>query len=188
MLKTVLLVQPSMTQERLWYSLLTSQHLRVLCESHNSDLKSSLRARAQGEVELPALAIVEVGTLQPDLATFCQWCRQYSPQLQILLTRDECDRVTAEMRQWAQSQGASDFLPSFEPKAFAAQAFPAVQCALGWMGIRELDRPALAKAIAALLDLDRISPAKPATSKPIEPSADDADRDLPPRKFRGISY
>ncbi|MBD3880650.1 response regulator [Phormidium tenue FACHB-886] len=112
--KFVLMVQPMSHQGAIWQAILRSQQLSVIWEASDVDLLYSLNRLKAAKVSLPDLLLIDTRIQRFNPYAACRRCRQYHPELKILLINGAQKEVTPAEREWAIVQGAVDLLPRIQ--------------------------------------------------------------------------
>lgn len=110
--RTVLMLQTSALQGKVWQEVLASQKVTAVHLSPTTDLAQLLTQRATEDI-LPDLLLLDMTGLQDNPYHFCRWCRDTYPQVKVMLMSGKRADISASERKWAVHQGAVDLLPGF---------------------------------------------------------------------------
>jgi hypothetical protein len=107
---SVLMVQGSIEQGKIWQEIFNSMNLSILWEDSSASLKQALEERALSNT-LPRLLLIDVNAYA-NAYHFCRWCRQTLPQVQIFLLDSVRKEISNIERQITIKQGVLNFLPA----------------------------------------------------------------------------
>lgn len=163
--KSVLLVQSSDAQAKIWQEILLTfgvsvQYQKQLSQPQNDEVETLITTLD----ELPDLLIADVDALKPNPYGFCRWCRDQHPHLRIILTRSDHQEIFDSEKRWAVQQGAFNFLPGFpeeSPWTSLPDIAARVDCVLQAINSQVLQEGTLEPILRALMQK---SSSKPRTS------------------------
>lgn len=147
-----LMIQPNRLQGFIWKMILKSQNIAVIWESPNTDLQDNLTQIKQAGLTLPDLLILDNQCLGENPYEFCRWCRDYYPELKVILTSTSQREISAPERDWTIQQGAADLLPGFQRNNLVSSATASLKRVIDVLGTTEINDGAL---ISVLLKLRR---------------------------------
>lgn len=116
MATSVIIVQISEDQERLWQAVLESQGLEVTIKSPQEDITQYLKELKQSGKQLPSLVLMDMGVTTRDSSSLqavgvCRWCAETKSGTQVILNNSKQDQILPLKRRWATRLGAADLLP-----------------------------------------------------------------------------
>jgi predicted component of type VI protein secretion system len=160
--KSVLLVQSSDSQAKIWQEILltfgiSTQYKKQLNQPINDEIETPITDLD----ELPDLLIAEVDTLKPNPYEFCRWCRDHHPHLRIILTRSDRQEIFESEKRWAIQQGAFSFLPGFpqeSPWASLPDVAERVECVLQAINSQILQEGTLEPILRSLMQKSILNP------------------------------
>jgi CheY-like chemotaxis protein len=153
--KFLLMIQPMGRQGALWQAVLRSQGLTVIWEHPDVNLPDSFRHLRGVQVPLPDLLLIDTRIQTVNAYSLCRWCRQYYPEVQVVLVNGGQKEISAAEREWAICQGAADLMPRFQRERLVSGAVARVRRILDLLDQSTLDSGAL---VYALLGASREPP------------------------------
>jgi CheY-like chemotaxis protein len=148
--KLVLMVQATRIQGIIWQAVLHSQNLAVIWESTHTHLGESLdHLKASGSA-LPDLLLIDMRIPNFNAYAFCRWCREYHPEIKIILTNNSPREITPSERQWAINQGAADLLVGFQQHNLVSSVAVAVKRTLEILHEHPLNNGALVSILLVI--------------------------------------
>lgn len=159
--KLVLMVQPNRLQGAIWQAVLKSQQITVIWEVADANLPESFGQLKQAGLRLPEVLLLDAQSPGLNPLMFCRWCREYHPDVQVVLTDHTQREIPSYERRWALYQGAADFLPGFQRQNFVSSVAEAVKRILELLDNHPLNNGALISVLLAMKrQLDIRSPQK----------------------------
>lgn len=150
--KLVLMIQPNRLHSLIWQTVLKSQKIPAIQESADSDLSNSLSELDQAGLTLPDLLLIDINHIGFNPYSFCRWCRDNYPNVQVVLTNSNQVLISPPERQWAINQGAADLLPGFQIDNLVSSVATATKRLLEILDNPRFDNAAL---IGTLLKMKR---------------------------------
>lgn len=166
--KFVVIVFPLGLQGKIWATVLRSQGISVIWESHDVSLPQTLTTLKRQD-GLPDLLIVDtrLHNLQP--YHLVRWTRDYCSELGVVLVNGAQTDIAPAERQWALLQGASDLLPRFKSASLVSSAVANLRKVLDLLNTMPLHQRSL---VTALLKLGVGPRSQQATTpEPVDPVA-----------------
>ena len=146
--KSVLLLQPSKFQALVWRLALSSQQISVLWGPTNTELPQIISQLDAAGIKRPDLLLVdlEVGNAYE----ICQWCREYCPNIKVVLTSALQQEISPTERQWAIHQGAEELLTGFQEQKLLKSVVTKVRRVLEILNGTSPQETALIQSIRSL--------------------------------------
>jgi CheY-like chemotaxis protein len=117
--KLVLLLQGSHFQGKIWHELLSACEIFVVYKNFSDpNLNDNIDTIISSLEKFPDLLIADIEILKPNAYEFCRWCRDYYPDLKIILIGSSRTEIFLSEKRWAVHQGAVDLLPGFSEESF----------------------------------------------------------------------
>jgi diguanylate cyclase (GGDEF)-like protein len=111
--KTILMYQSSKLQGQIWREVLMTQAISIIWQATDGELLQTLhQIEASGEA-LPDLLLLDVESLQPNLAAFFEWLRLRYETFPIILTYDASSPLDPQLRLQVTQLGLGALLPGF---------------------------------------------------------------------------
>ncbi|MEB3338951.1 MAG: response regulator [Leptolyngbyaceae bacterium] len=148
--KTILMLQPSQLQGKIWQAALASQGFLTIWESGTVDLAQMLDQIQQAKLSPPDLVLIDVGALDVNPYAFCRWCRENYPDQKIILTNANQKEISLPERHWAVYQGAQDLLPAFQQSTLLSGMITAVTRVIEVVGWKPLQQEPLVQVLTSL--------------------------------------
>lgn len=156
------MVQPNRLQGAIWQAVLKSQEITVIWEVADANLPESFGQLKQAGLRLPEVLLLDAQSPGLNPLMFCRWCREYHPDVQVVLTDHTQREIPSYERRWALYQGAADFLPGFQRQNFVSSVAEAVKRILELLDNHPLNNGALISVLLAMRrQLDIRSPQQP---------------------------
>ncbi|MEE3719661.1 HAMP domain-containing sensor histidine kinase [Tumidithrix elongata RA019] len=119
MKKSILLVQLSEEQGKLWQAVLTSQQFDVTWKSPNTDILNLIEQMHREGKKLPDAIVADIGLRSAGSSALlasplCRWCSEFHPETKVILTNPRQTQIRQVEQRWAIRQGASDLLPRLD--------------------------------------------------------------------------
>jgi CheY-like chemotaxis protein len=165
--KLVLMVQETRTQGLIWQAVLRSQNLAVIWESSETHLADSLDQIKRAGLTLPDLLLIDMRTPNFNAYAFCRWCREYHPEIKIILTNSAQRQIAPSARQWAINQGAAEVLTGFQRDNLVTSIASAVKRTLEVLDEHPLDNNALISTLLLIKRELELRSAPPMPSQPL---------------------
>lgn len=160
--KLILMVQPNRLQGAIWQAVLKSQEITVIWEAADANLLESFGQLKQAGLRLPEVLLLDTQAPGLNPLMFCRWCREYHPDVQVVLTDHTQREIPSYERRWALYQGAADFLPGFQRQNFVSSVAEAVKRILELLDNHPLNNGALISVLLAMKrQLEVRSPQQP---------------------------
>jgi CheY-like chemotaxis protein len=118
--RRILMIQPSVTQGKIWQEILTCQHIVFAWEQAADNLKEMIRRLAAKATEFPDLLMVDIAALQSETYGFCRWCAGHYPDLKVILTYASRTEILDVEQEWAIKQGAFAVFSAFDENRLLA--------------------------------------------------------------------
>jgi CheY-like chemotaxis protein len=118
--RRILMIQPSVTQGKIWQEILTCQHIVFAWEQVADNLKETIRRLAAKATEFPDLLMVDIAALQSETYGFCRWCAEHYPDLKVILTYASRTEILDVEQEWAIKQGAFAVFSAFDENRLLA--------------------------------------------------------------------
>lgn len=176
--RNVLMMQASHLQGQVWKETLGSQGISLTWLNENIDLTQYLTQSLKSGQRLPDLLLLDMTILKPNPYSFCRWCRNLHPTLNIILTSGTRTFVPASERKWASHQGASELLAAFDENSLFANVIDVmakVRIVLDALNWRPVEQNSLSTALLSI---------KASTSTPTFSSNQTIIGELPPNLDR----
>ncbi len=117
--KSVLLLQGSPFQGKIWYEILSACGILVKYRNFaDPNLKENIETIIARLEKFPNLLVADIEILKPNAYEFCRWCRDNYPDLKIILIGSHRTEIFMSEKRWAIHQGAVDLLPDFSEDSF----------------------------------------------------------------------
>jgi PAS domain S-box-containing protein len=151
--KSVVLLQSSKIQGKVWQEILASQGIPLNWIEPEVNLQQFIEQLDESNQPLPKLLLLDMTALKPNPYSFCRWCNSNHPRLKIILTSGTRTDIPPSERKWAIHQGALDLLPGFAQQDLFANMVDIISkvrlvlTALDW---RSLEQSRLSAALLAI--------------------------------------
>lgn len=145
--KFVLMIQPISRQGAIWQAILRSQNISVIWEHSDVNLLDSFKHLKSVKVALPDLLLIDTRIQTLNAYSVCRWCRDYYPEVRVVLVNGAQREITSSEREWALFQGAADLLPRFQRDRLVSGALARVRRILELLDRQTLDSGALVHAL-----------------------------------------
>ncbi len=116
----ILMIQPSITQGKIWQEILTCQHILFTWEKTAENLQEMIDRLAAEATEFPVLLMVDIAVLKSETYGFCRWCAEHYPELKVLLTYADRTEILDVEQQWGIRHGAFAVFPAFDENRLLA--------------------------------------------------------------------
>ncbi|MCU0526010.1 MAG: hypothetical protein MUF72_14400 [Elainella sp. Prado103] len=153
--KFVLMIQPMSRQGAIWQVILRSQNISVLWEHPDVNLAESFQHLKNAKVPLPDLLLLDTRIQTLNAYSLCRWCRDYYPEIKIVLVNGAQKEVGPSERQWAIFQGAAELFPRFQRDRLVSGAVTRVRRILDLLDYPTLDSGSLVNALLGSSREDR---------------------------------
>ncbi len=151
--KNVLMVQSSHLQGQVWKEALSSQGISLTWLNENIDLAQYLTQSMRSGQGIPDLLLLDMTILKPNPYSFCRWCHNLHPTLNIILTSGTRTFVPASERKWATHQGASELIAAFDEDSIFSNLIDVmakVRIVLATLNWRPIEQGPLSAALLAI--------------------------------------
>jgi CheY-like chemotaxis protein len=118
--RRILIIQPSITQGKIWQEILTCQHVAFRWEKIAENLPEMIHRLAAEATEFPDLLMVDIAALKSETYGFCRWCAEHYPDLKVILTYANRTEILDVEQQWAIKQGAFGVFSAFDENRLLA--------------------------------------------------------------------
>jgi CheY-like chemotaxis protein len=118
--RRILMIQPSITQGKIWQEILTCQHIVFAWEQTAENLPEMIRRLAAKATDFPDLLMVDIAALGSETYRFCRWCAGHYPGLKVILTHANRTEILDVEREWAIKQGAFAVFSAFDENRLLA--------------------------------------------------------------------
>ncbi len=148
--RRVLMIQPSITQARIWQEILTCQQITFTWEKAAQDWQELIDQLAAQAAEFPDLLMVDTTALKAETYNFCRWCADHYPDLRVILTYADRTEILDMEQQWAIRQGAFAVFPAFDEHHLLAnmvETVTKVNCVLQALELRPIQESSLASVL-----------------------------------------
>lgn len=145
--KTVLTIQPSQSQGRIWQAVLESQELSVIWEAEDFPLLKALDYLNKCSADLPDLLLIDLENTVGNVYTICRWCRERCPRTKVILTKADRTKISSTERNWAIAQGALDLLPGLKQEVLLINVVSGIRRILEVLDCLPLNQEALIESL-----------------------------------------
>lgn len=148
--KTVLTIQPSRSQGKIWQAALESQQLVVIWEAEDFPLVEALEYLKKCGADLPELLLIDLENTVDNVYKICRWCREHCPSTKVILTKADRAEISSSERYWAIAQGALDLLPGLKQEVLLTNAVSGISRILEVLNCLPLNQEALIECLYLL--------------------------------------
>ena len=139
MSNTVLVVQKSNSDHKIWRTILESQGLVVITESPQANFRDLIRHSSLSDETFPQLMILEMSIEHLNPYEFCRWVQENYPSVKIILTNPDRGTISDIERRWATNQGAFELLPRLDETNLSSTLTDTIK--LIWKALGNADVP-----------------------------------------------
>lgn len=150
MSNTVLVVQKSNYDQKIWRQILESQGLTAITESPQANFRDFIRHSSLSSETFPQLMILDMSIENLNPYEFCRWVQENYPSVKIILTNRDRKTISDIERRWATNQGAFELLPRFDEDNLTASLTNTIKLIWGALGKKDVQEEALVPIVEDL--------------------------------------